>query len=154
MARKLDGLYEAIADGLRTPGLKAKLDEMEARLTQVDHDLETPEPSPVRFHPNLADLYRQKVMDLAATLSDPDIRTQALETIQSLISSVSVSIGTDGVKIELEGAITMMIGVVQNAKSPLGSGLDADIVHRSVKVVAGGGFGHCFAKMTNVWIAQ
>jgi len=140
LARKLDGLYEAIADGLRTPGLKAKLDEMEARLTQVDRDLEAPEPSPVRFHPNLADLYRQKVNDLAATLSDPDIRTQALETIRSLISSVTISIGTDGVKIELEGAITMMIGVAQTAKSPLGSGLDIDIVRRSVKVVAGTGF--------------
>ena len=60
LARKLDGLYEGIADGLRTPGLKAKLEEIEARLTQVDQDLEAPKSSPVRFHPNLADLYRQK----------------------------------------------------------------------------------------------
>ena len=29
VARQLDGSYEAIADGLRTTGLKAKLDELE-----------------------------------------------------------------------------------------------------------------------------
>ncbi len=102
---------QGIADGLRTPGLKAKLEEIEARLTQVDQDLEAPKSSPVRFHPNLADLYRQKVIELAATLSDPDIRTRALETIRSLIRSVTVSVGADGINLELEGAITMMIDV-------------------------------------------
>ena len=140
LVRKLDGLYDAIADGLRTPGLQGKLEELEARLAQVDQDLEAPEPSQVRFHPNLSELYRRKVVDLAATLSDPEIRTQALETIRSLIETVTVSIAEEQVYLELEGAITKMIGVAQNAKGPLGSGLDVDIVSRSVKVVAGVGF--------------
>jgi site-specific DNA recombinase len=140
LVRKLDGLYDAIADGLRTPGLKGKLEEIEARVAQVDQELEAPEPSQVRFHPNLSELYRHKVVELAATLSDPDIRTQAIETIRSLIETVTVSIDEEQVCLEFEGAIAKMIGVAQNAKSPLCSGLSVDIINRSVQVVAGVGF--------------
>ena len=140
LVRKLDGLYDAIADGLRTPGLKVKLEEMEARIMLLDQELATPEPSPVRFHPNLSELYRRKVVELSSTLADPEIRTQALEIIRSLIEAVTVIIDEDRISRELEGAITKMIGVAQNEKSPHGSGLDVDIAHRSVKVVAGVGF--------------
>ena len=34
--RKLDGLIEAIADGLRAPGLQQRLDELEARRTEIE----------------------------------------------------------------------------------------------------------------------
>ena len=51
LARKLDGLYDAVADGLRTPGLKERLEEMERRLAQLDAALATPAPSPVRLPP-------------------------------------------------------------------------------------------------------
>jgi hypothetical protein len=39
-----------------------------------------------------------------------------------------------------EGALCAMIGLAQNDKSPLGSGLDVGCLERSVKVVAGVGF--------------
>jgi site-specific DNA recombinase len=59
--RKHDGLINAIADGLRTPGLKGKLEDLEARKTSLEAELaEAPPPTP-RLHPNLAELYRQKV---------------------------------------------------------------------------------------------
>ncbi|WP_114965319.1 hypothetical protein [Alkalilacustris brevis] len=79
LIRKLDGLYDAIAEGLRTPGLKDKLEELEARKAELDAKLTAPAPSPVRLQPNLAALYREKVAQLAATLADPEIRTPALE---------------------------------------------------------------------------
>jgi hypothetical protein len=37
--RKLDGLIEAIADGLRAPGLQQRLDELEARRTDIEQSL-------------------------------------------------------------------------------------------------------------------
>lgn len=57
VTRRLDGLYEAIADGLRTAGLKAKLEDMEARLAEIDAKLAAPAPSPVRLHPQLSEIY-------------------------------------------------------------------------------------------------
>jgi site-specific DNA recombinase len=57
-----------------------------------------------------------------------------------LITRVTVHNGSDGLTLTLEGALTAMIGLAQNAKSPLGSGLDVGCVARSVEVVAGVGF--------------
>ncbi|MDO9526175.1 MAG: recombinase family protein [Gemmobacter sp.] len=138
VARKVEGLYDAIADGLRTPGLKAKLEDLEARLASLDEALAAPAPSPIRLHPNLSELYRRKVAELAVTLSDPDIRTQALETIRGLIERVTVRILDDQITLELDGALSAMVGLAQGgtAKSPLCSGLDVG----SVEVVAGVGF--------------
>ncbi|WP_424988967.1 recombinase family protein [Microbulbifer sp. S227A] len=140
LARKLDGLYDAIAEGLRTSGLQAKLEEMEGQLTKLDSELATPAPTPVRLNPNLSELYRRKVQDLSDTLTDPEIRPQALELIRSLIERVTIKHADDGVIVALDGALVGMIGLAQNAKSPSGEGPCTNIDISSIKVVAGVGF--------------
>ncbi|KAB2883316.1 MAG: serine recombinase [Albidovulum sp.] len=131
--RRLDGLYDAIADGLRTPGLKEKLTSLEDRRAELDAALSAPAPSPVRLHPNLSEIYRRKVMALAETLADPEIRTTALDTIRGLINAITVHERSDGTTVELEGAITAMIELAQPE-----AGKSLDVC--SVKVVAGAGF--------------
>ena len=133
ITRRLDGLYDAIADGLRTVGLKTKLEDMEARVADIDAKLATPAPSPVRLHPQLSEIYRQKVEALSQTLADPEIRPMALEAIRGLISSVTIHETEGSVRVELEGAITALVGLAQpEAGAFISSG--------SVKVVAGVGF--------------
>nr|WP_321249206.1 hypothetical protein [uncultured Ruegeria sp.] len=131
--RKFNLFYDAIAEGIRTPGLQTRLEELEAQIAELDAKLSEPKPSPVRLHPNLSELYRSKVSDLAQALSDPSIRTGVLEIIRGLIERVTIQHERDGVRIELEGALTAMIGLVQNDKSRLAAA-------GSVKVVAGAGF--------------
>ncbi|QPZ89693.1 recombinase family protein [Thioclava electrotropha] len=133
LTRRLEGLYDAIADGLRTAGLMAKLEDLEARKIIVEAELTAPQPSPVRLHPGLSEIYRRKVTDLAQTLSDPAIRTAALETIRGLISSVTIHVDGEKVTVELEGAITALIGLAQPEAAQR---LDPS----SVEVVAGVGF--------------
>ncbi|WP_085891514.1 recombinase family protein [Roseovarius litorisediminis] len=133
ITRRLDGLYDAIADGLRTAGLKTKLEDMEAQLAEVDAKLAAPPPSPVRLHPHLSEIYRRKVEELSETLADPEIRPVALDTIRGLIQSVTIYETEGGVQIDLQGAITALVGLAQpDAEAFLGG--------RSVKVVAGVGF--------------
>ncbi|WP_171240106.1 hypothetical protein [Ruegeria sp. HKCCA5491] len=91
----------------------------------------------MRLHPNLSELYRSKVADLAQALSDPSIRKGALEIIRSLIERVSVQHERDGVQIELEGALAAMIGLVQNDKSHLAAACSRLCW---TQVVAGAGF--------------
>jgi site-specific DNA recombinase len=142
--RKLDGLYEAIADGLRTPGLKAKLEELERSKEDYEREVSTaPAPAPV-LHPNLASLYRRKVQNLNASLNIPDCRTEAAEIIRGLIDSISVRRNDDDIEIELVGEITNMIEVAQTAdlKGKAASEEAATLKNYrgSVKVVAGTGF--------------
>lgn len=50
----------------------------------------------------------------------------ALETIRGLIETVTVHVDPEGIKLELEGALSAMVGLAQDwtAKSPLESGLN------------------------------
>ena len=52
-------------------GLRARLEALETRLAEINEAFSAAAPSPVRLHPNLSELYRRKVTDLADTLSDP-----------------------------------------------------------------------------------
>jgi site-specific DNA recombinase len=134
--RKLEGLYDAIAEGLRSPGLQDKLLALEARIAGIDAELSGPAPAPVRLNPNLSELYRRKVIELAVTLADTAIAQPAREVIRGLIERVSVSWENGQAVVALNGALTALIGLAQNAKSPAVAGPFGG----SVKVVAGTGF--------------
>ncbi|MFW8637490.1 hypothetical protein [Cribrihabitans pelagius] len=120
------------------PGLQVRLEELEARLSELDSELAAPAPEPVRFNPNLSELYRTKVAQLAATLANPDIRTEALETVRNLIERVVVSHENGQATVALEGALAAMFGLAHNAKSPSGEGLDGNTLECSVKVDTSG----------------
>ena len=141
VARQLDGLYEAIADGLRTAGLKAKLEEMERRKVDLETRLAAaPPPAPI-LHPNLAKLYRLRVESLHASLNTDDCRTEAAEILRGLIETIKVRNADDGLEIELIGEIVNMIDLAQTAahKGTAASQEAAvpDVYRSSVKVVAG-----------------
>jgi hypothetical protein len=88
--------------------------------------------SEIRLRPNPVEFYRKKVAGLAATLADPEIRPAALETIRGLITRVTVFANPERITLALDGALTAMIGLTQNDKSPPGGGLDVGILGRSV----------------------
>ena len=85
MNRKLRGLIEAIAEGLRGPGLQGKLDELEQRKVALEAKIAAALPPAPRFHPNLAEVYRRKVADLQSALADPGTQTETLEILRGLI---------------------------------------------------------------------
>jgi hypothetical protein len=51
VVRKLNGLIDAIADGLRAPCLQQRLDDLEARRRHLEQDLSSSPTTPVRLHP-------------------------------------------------------------------------------------------------------
>jgi site-specific DNA recombinase len=135
VSRKLDGLVDAIADGLRAPDLQRRLDELGARKKELEARLEAPAPPPVRLHPNLAELHRQKVAELHTALVNPELRGEALDIIRGLIERVEFHAAEDGFRIELVGEIANMVQLSAGAKS-----IVSDVEKASVKVVAGVGF--------------
>ena len=130
---KLAGLYDAIADGFRTPGLLAELRELEAEVGQLRAELDTPPPAPVRLHPNLPELYRAKVEALRTTLADPSIRDAALGVLRGLITRVTVYARSDHEELVVEGAITAMMALGSDRDARLFAGRSGS----SVKLVAG-----------------
>ena len=133
---KLDGLYDAIADGLRTKGLRSKLEELEKHQRDLQCKLTEAPPSQPRLHPNLAKLYRERVENLHAALSDPQARTEAAEILRSLVEKITVKHDKTGVEVELVGDIVQLISL------PEGSDVPASF-ESSVKVVAGARYQRC-----------
>ncbi len=144
VSRRLEGLIDAIAEGLRTPGLKAKLVELEGRKALLETEIAMAPPPAPRLHPNLAELYRRKVEDLQAALSDPEIRTEAAEILRGLIEAINVRPTESGPEIELVGDIASMVRVAndegRNKKAAPEGAAVRETFASSVKVVAGAGF--------------
>jgi site-specific DNA recombinase len=136
--RKLDGLVEAIADGLRAPGLQQRLDELEVRRKEIEKGLAAGPTTTVRLHPNLAQIYKQKVEQLQRALEDSEIRDEAVQILRGLIEYVSIGPAENGLEIEIVGKIAKMVelGIGTNQRK---ANLDEKSI-RSVKVVAGTGF--------------
>src|SRR5262249_14569685 len=140
---RIDTLLDAFASGaLKGASVQAKLEALEARRGEVAKELGSLSEEPVRLHPNLADLYRQKVIALQDLLESDDTRTEAVGMIRSLVEGVIFRPTPEaGLEIELVGDIAGMVHLAQNANgnSPV-SGAVHDEFMRSVKVVAGVGF--------------
>jgi hypothetical protein len=130
--KKLKGLYDAIADGLRTPGLKDQLLGLEARQAELTQLIESAPPPAPRLHPKLAEVYRATVADLHAALNDPSARTEAAEILRGLIERITVRADAQGHLVELTGDIVKLL--------TLRGGSVPDPFQSSVKVVAGARF--------------
>jgi hypothetical protein len=140
--RQLDQIINAIADGLRSPGLQGKLDALEIERAALKAQLSAPPPSPVRLHPNLADAYRDKVAALRDALYQEDTRAEAFEILRGLIEKVVIHDRPGQTpEIELIGDIATMVeismqGPETTKAAHVRAAFDEKTV-RSVKMVAG-----------------
>lgn len=118
VTKKLDTLIEAMADGYRSDTLQEKLAELERRKAGLRTEMDAPPPSSVRFHPKLADVYRQKVEDLTKALSEPSIRDEAFAIIRDLIQEVVIKPRDErSFEVELVGEITKMLALPDSKAS-------------------------------------
>ncbi len=135
LTQKLNGLIDAIADGLRTDGLLGRLRDLERQKADLGAQLDAAPPAAPRLHPNLAELYRRKVENLHGALADPAARTEAVEILRGLVDGIYLHPIDGGFEIELVGEIAKMIELSAGAESS-----QFDPYRSSVKVVAGAGF--------------
>ena len=136
VTRRLSGLIDAIADGLRTAGLKQKLEELEARKDELEDLIASSPKTPLRLHPNLADVYRHKVAKLHDAFRNPQNRDEAINSLRDLVEAVIVHPTESGFEIELVGKIAAMVELGHDSKKATLSEEAAS----SIKVVAGVGF--------------
>lgn len=102
---------------MRTSALKARLEELERRKTEIERSLQqTPEPQPL-LHPKLAEVYRREVEALRDALHDPATGDEALEFMRGLIESVVMRPKPDGYEIELVGEIANMVALAADSRA-------------------------------------
>ena len=141
---KLDELVEAIASGLRSTTVQAKLAQLEAREVDLRSAAERPSRRHIRLPDDLAAAYRQELEHLSDATQNAD-GTETRELIRSLIERVNVTPTADGKgsEIELVGELAGMIdfAITRRASSrSRSSGVPVGVCRSSVQVVAGTGF--------------
>ena len=91
--RRVEGVLRAIKNGAWNESIGHRLTELERRKTDLAARLasaEAPPPRP-RLTADAAAIYRAKVADLEASLTDAAIRTEAAEALRSLIEKVALT---------------------------------------------------------------
>ena len=136
VTRKLNGLIDAIAEGLRTSGLQKRLEELESRREELEQEMTSASAPPIRLHPSLAQVYRRKVEQLQQALSDPEIRDEAINVLRGLLESVVIAPAGGALDIEIVGEIAQMIEMGMEQGKQKGPAFN-ERTARSVKVVAG-----------------
>ena len=132
--RRLDSLIAAIAEGFRSVDLQNKLDGLSAQKRKLERKLEEAEPSVPVLHPNLAVLYRRKVVELTSLFGHPQDQDEAVTIIRSFIDNFVVGSTVGGFRVEFGGEIANMI------KIPHGNAaMNIEKCKIAVKRVAGAG---------------
>jgi site-specific DNA recombinase len=113
--RKLNNVLEAIAEGLRSPGLQAKLATLETQRAQLAQAAAASQPTPIRLLPNLGEAYRRRLAKLSDRLTGAPSDREALQTARRLIERVVVHPGPPRKPpgITVEGHLAHMLAAAQ-----------------------------------------
>ena len=74
-------------------------------------------PQPL-LHPNLAELYRQKVAELHTALEHPTHAAEAVEKIRALIDAIVLTPDAGKLRVDLTGALAGILSVAQKDQRP------------------------------------
>ena len=118
--------------------LKQELVTLEARQLNLQQELATiGAPAPL-IHPNLAEVYRERVARLHHALQDPATGEEAFQLIRSLIEEIRLMPEEGALRIELRGELAGILALAADSKKP-GSREAAGLAEQ-IKLVAGIGF--------------
>ena len=140
ISQQIDGLVNAIADGLRGSSVQARLDVLEREKLAFTLQLATQNSRPLQLPQDLASLYRAKVEKLEEAFQSPTIRDEATQQLRNLVEQIVVKGTKAEPEYELIGDLADMIALASNKNAtPEGVALQAEL-KRSAKVVAGARF--------------
>ena len=143
--KQIRGIIEAIKAGMFHESMKAEMDTLEARKTELNTLLaDTPEDTP-DILPNASAIYAKKVSALTKALNRKEERQEAAETLRGLIEKILLTPGPE--RGEIYATLHGELGTVLNwterqaiGKSAKTTKPAADATGLSLSVVAGAGF--------------
>jgi len=138
--RDQEKLVDAICDGVPAHKVKDRMIALEARQKELEALIASTDEEPVLIHPNMANIYKDKVGKLTEALTDDNRRAEAVDIIRGLIDQIALTPihkdGKDSLAVDLQGALAGMLQLATESKRPL----DESDLNESTKLVAGGRF--------------
>jgi site-specific DNA recombinase len=135
--KRIRRIVEAIAEGVPAKSLKEELLALEQRQEELEREIaRAPEPQPL-LHPNLAELYRQKVAELHTALEHPTLAAEAVAKIRALIDAIVLTPEAGQLRVDLTGALAGILSVAQKDQGPRP---EDEARAEQIKMVAGAGY--------------
>jgi site-specific DNA recombinase len=95
-----------------------QMKELETRKEYLEKTLaEAVEPPPL-LHPNVAEIYRQRISTLYESLQSEDGKTEAAEAFRTLVDQVTLVPTEDELAIVLRGDLAAILRFAANKKNP------------------------------------
>lgn len=109
---------DAICKGVDPLKVKDKINRLEARKAELTDLLANAHEPPPLLHPNMAEVWRQRIADLHEALQDPAEKARAFEVLRSLIDRVTLVPEDGQLAIVLRGDLAAMLAFSANKKRP------------------------------------
>ena len=109
-------LVELVMEGVPGREVKDELIAIGHRRDVLEPQVKAANEPPPLLHPSMADLYRTKVEELAASLQREDARTEASETLRGLIDAIVLMPEKGQLRIELRGNLAAMLTAAQKTR--------------------------------------
>jgi len=138
--RRIRRLVDLITeDDAPVKALKSELKSLECRQTVLQESSgATAAPGPL-IHPNLSEVYRQRVATLQDALLDPSSRDEAFDLIRSLIDEVLLVPAAGVLRIEIKGELAGILELCDARANQKAGGLSTAGLAQQIKMVAGEG---------------
>ena len=130
---QLERLVDAIANGTPIDALQTRMTTLEARRLALEAELAQAVAPVLALHPNLPNVYRARVEQLAVKIEAHD-GAEAGALIRGMTESVLLFKADGGFQIEVRGELANILGLAA------GGPRKAEVLHEQVKMVAGVGF--------------
>ncbi len=135
-------LVQALADGVPARTVKDEMIALEAKEDELTALLANQPASEPALHPNLAEVYRERVAALHEALADPATKDEAFSIIRTLIDEVR-PVPEDGqLRVEIRGALAAILALAaQNNKTArVGPDGSVSVLEQQIKMFAAARF--------------
>ena len=128
VGQEIQRIVKAIKDGVPAQSLKDELLALERQKETIEQSTQTlPAPRP-RLHPNLAQLYKDKIDRLVECLNDDSIREEASNVLRDLIDEIRLSPDGRTLRIEIFGELASLIALAQENPRSAQAGVQVTLV--------------------------
>jgi hypothetical protein len=116
--KQVHGIIEAIKDGMYQASMKTEIESLEARKKHVTDVLASAEEPPRLLHPNMAEIYRQRIASLHESLRDDSTKAEAAEIFRNMVDEVTLVPERGVLAIMLRGDLAAMLSFAAAKKKP------------------------------------
>jgi site-specific DNA recombinase len=134
----IERLVDALENGTPAEAVNERLKVLEARRIVLVTELASSVSPAPRLHPNLAEVYRQKVAALAEALTQDDT-SQAREMVRGLVEAIVLVPEEGRLRVQVRGELAAILSL-SSAPNTKGADISAGALSEQVKMVAGIGF--------------